>query len=265
MTRFSTLLFVLVPSTAFAQSSVVEDVTSNYGSSRWQVGAGASISDSPYAGEGTRITPVPWISYEGRRIFWRGVSGGVHVFDGDAFTFDAVAAGRFDGFDIGDLDRRQLERNGLDPSLLEDRDSGLDVGVAANWRGRAGDLKLQALADATDSSGGYEVSIDYGYSWQLGETVLITSVGASWLSRDTVRYYYGTLDEEEARGVTAYRPDAALVPQVQLGFVRPLGEKWRLFGSLSYRFLPDEITDSPFLERDSSGYGNLKIGFARSF
>lgn len=265
MSRFALLLLLLVPSAVFAQSSVVEEVTSTYAAPRWQIGVGVAVRDSPYVGEDTRVRPLPWFSYEGERWFWRGLSGGFHLLEREGVSLDLLASGRMDGFDIDDLDRRQLARNGLNPAALEDRDDGLDLGAALSWRGRAGELKLQALTDVSDASDGYELALDYGYTWTLGRTLLIPGVGLSWLSKDTVRYYYGTLDAEEARGVPGYRPDAALVPKLQLGVVRPLNQQWRVFGAVSYRFLPSEISDSPFLESDSDGYASLAIGIARSF
>lgn len=265
MLKFFAVFALLSPLAAQAQSGVAADVAVRESPSRWQLGIGASISDSPYAGEGTRVTPVPWVTYEGDRWFWRGLSGGIHVLKSDGFALDAIVSGRLDGFDIDDLGRRELARNGLDAALLEDRDNSLDAGVAVSWRGAAGEIKLQALADVTDASGGYELSLDYGYQWRWGRTILVPSVGARWLSKDMTRYYYGTLDEEVARGVPAYRPGAALLPQVKLSVLRPLGEKWRLFGAISYRFLPNEVSDSPFLEPDRSGSGNVQVGVSRSF
>lgn len=258
-------LLLSVPVLAQAQSGVTADVAAREGESRWQIGVGASVSESPYAGEGTRLRPVPWITYEGEWLFWRGIGGGVHLFRRHGFALDALLSARMDGFDIDDLGRRELARNGLDADLLEDRDDGADAGVALSWRGRAGELKLQALADITDASGGYELSLDYGYQWRLGRTVLIPSVGARWMSKDLAGYYYGTFEQEQARGVPAYRPDAALVPQVKFSVLQPLGDKWRLFGSVGYRFLPDTLSDSPLLEPGRSGSGNVQIGVSRGF
>lgn len=259
------LVLLALPMAASAQSTVTADVAAREAGTRWQLGIGAAVSDSPYAGEDTRTRVMPWIGYEGERVFFRGTGGGVHLLRRDGFAFDALLSARLDGFDIDDLGRRDLARNGLDADLLEDRDDGADAGAALSWSGRAGELKLQALADVTDASGGYELSLDYGYTWRLGRTVLIPSVGARWLSKDLVRYYFGTLDEEEARGVAAYRPDAALVPQLRLSVLHPLGEHWRVFGSVSYRFLPDAITDSPLIDPDASGSANVMVGISRGF
>jgi outer membrane protein len=255
------MLLAMLPLAVQAQSSTAHE----QGPPRWQVGVGAAISDSPYVGEGTRTMPVPWISYENERFFWRGVSGGWHAFKTDSISVDLLLAGRLDGFDISDLSRNGLMRNGLDPALLEDRDHSLDAGVSIAWKSRAGEVKLRALADVTDASGGYEVSLEYGYPWRLGRTLLIPGVGVQWLSSDLAGYYYGTLEEEEARGVTAYRPGSALVPELKLGVVHPLGTNWRLFGSLGYKFLPSELSDSPFLEPDSNGVMHFMIGVSHGF
>lgn len=94
------------------------------------------------------------MTFEGERIFWNGLSAGVHVLETDRIGIDLMIAGRFDGFDIADLGRRELVANGLNPALLEDRDDALDAGIAIRWFGRAGQLKLRALAGVTDTSGG---------------------------------------------------------------------------------------------------------------
>lgn len=262
----SAALALCLPSLAFAQTaSTTADLLTAQDDDRWSIGVAAAMRDSPYVGEGTRLRPLPLLTFEGERVFWSGLSGGVHAIKGDHFGVDLILAGRFDGFDIEDLGRTELARNGLDASLLEDRDDGLDAGIAFNWFGRAGQLKLRALADITDASGGHEVAIDYGYALHWGDTTVVPGVGVRWMSSDLVRYYYGVLDEEIARGVTPYDPGSALVPQVSVGFSRPLGRKWKLLGAVDYQFLPNEITDSPLIEPDTSGSAGLRIGITRGF
>jgi len=84
------------------------------------------------------------------------------------------------------------------------------------------------------------------------------------MSTDWVNDYYGTLDEAISRGVAPYRPGSALVPQVSIGFSRPLGEKWRVLGGVDYKFLPNELADSPLLEPDSNGAAAVRLGISRS-
>ncbi|KLJ00383.1 MipA/OmpV family protein [Luteimonas sp. FCS-9] len=260
------LLLLATPSLALAQQTtdrVGAEVDTR--SDRWTLGIGASVRDSPYAGEGTRVRPFPLVAFQGERFFWRGLTGGAHLWTSRGFTLDALVSGRFDGFDIDDLGRAELAANGLDASRLEDRDDAVDAGLAAEWKGRAGGLRVRALADVTGTSDGYELSADYGYPLQLGSTTLVPGFGVRWMSDDLVNYYYGTLDTEVARGARAYAPGASVVPQLNLDVVHPLTRHWRLFGALEYQFLPDEIADSPFIEPDTDGTVRLMLGISRSF
>lgn len=249
---------------ALAQTADADDALEDR-PPRWGVGIAAVISDSPYAGEGTRVVPIPLVTYQGDRFYFRGLTAGWRIFGGDSFELTALAKFRFDGFEVGDLGRTELARNGLDYRLLEDRDKSLDLGLGAEWKGAAGELEVELLADATDTSGGQEASVQYGYPIELGKGRLTPSVGVTWLSKDMANYYYGTLDEEVARGVVDYKPGSATIPEVGVSYFRPIGEKWSMIGSAKYSSLPDEIKNSPFVEQDTDGTVSLFIGFSRGF
>lgn len=234
--------------------------------SRWAFGLGAAAIESPYAGEGDRIRAFPLISYEGERVFFRGISAGVHLLDSGGFRLDAVLSARLDGFDIDDLGRTELLANGLDPNLLSDRDDGLDAGVRASYRAGFGMISLEGTHDVTSASEGYEFELDYRYTWQVGQTALTALTGATWMSADTAGYYYGTLDEEVARGVAAYAPGSAVIPRVGVQLAHSLGDsRWQVLGAIDYQFLPDELQDSPLLEPDSEGMARVMIGLSRRF
>lgn len=231
----------------------------------WALGVGAIAADSPYAGEGMRVHPIPLISYQGEHFFFRGITAGWQFIGSEAFELAAIAKLRLDGFDIDDLSKRKLAANGLDYRQLEDRDDSLDAGVTAKWSGQAGELEIELLADVTDTSGGQEFSIQYGYPLHLGQTMVTPTVGVTWLSKDTANYYYGTLDEEVARGAIDYKPDAVIIPHVGVNFMHFLSENWTMIAFLRYSILPDELKDSPLLEPDSNGTASILIGVQRSF
>ncbi|MET0290507.1 MAG: MipA/OmpV family protein [Pseudoxanthomonas sp.] len=234
-------------------------------SGQWSVGAGAAVIDSPYAGEGTRVRPFPMVSYEGDRFFLRGISGGVHLYENAGFRLDALLSARLYGFDIDDLGRDALLANGLDPARLSDRDDGVDAGIRAVYGAAWGSLSLDATHDISGSNEGYELALDYRYTWRLDRTALTVNAGSSWISSNLADYYFGILDEEVARGVAAYRPGSAWIPRVGLTVMHPLGAKWQLIGSAEYQFLPNTLQDSPLLESDRSGMGRLVLGLSRSF
>jgi outer membrane protein len=233
-------------------------------SSQWGLGLGAIASDNPYAGRGTRYTPVPLITYDSNRLFFQGITAGVHLLDTSALEIDLIAEANFDGIDAKDFGARELAENGIDRALLEDRKDSADVGFDVSFEGRYGELKFQALADVFDASGGYEASASYGYPFSAGERLVLTpTVGAKWLSADRADYYYGILDEEIARGVTGYRPGAVVIPEVGLDLQYSFADRWVLLGNLKYRVLPGKIEDSPLL--DSGQSIRLFVGVLRAF
>lgn len=264
---FAALALLVLPATALAQ-------TSSTGPDKWAVGIGAAVIDSPYAGEGTRVRAFPLVSYDGERVFLRGISGGVHLYQSRQLTFDAILSARLYGFDIDDLGHAELLANGVDASLLSDRDDSLDAGFRATFGSTWGAISLEAVHDITDTSGGYEISLDYRYMWLFDRTALTASAGTSWMSSDLAGYYFGILDEEVARGVAAYSPGSALVPRIGLTLTHTISStQWQIFGSVEYQFLPSEIRDSPLLEPEgygsdryrNDGIGRLALGLSRRF
>jgi MipA family protein len=266
MIRF--LLPALLSMTSFHAAAQVDDGEDDQPDgerSRWGVGLVAGVSDSPYAGEGTRILPVPLITYEGERFFFRGITAGWRFLESDSFELSALGEVRVDGFDVDDLGRSELATNGIDYRLLEDRETGFDLGLGMEWSGGAGELELELMADVTDRSGGQEVSVQYGYPLRVGQGMLKPGAGITWMSDDMADYYYGTLDEEVARGVVDYKPGAVTIPHVGFSYFRPVGERWSLIADVKYSILPDEITDSPLIEPDADGELSMFIGLSRGF
>lgn len=245
---------------AFAGCSVSAEESS----SQWGFGLGAVASDNPYAGRGTRYTPFPLITYDSERLFFQGITAGVHLLDTSALEIDFIAEANFDGIDAEDFGARELAKNGIDRALLEDRKDSADVGFDVSVEGVYGELKFQALADVLGASGGYEASASYGYPLALSKHLVLTpTVGAKWLSADRADYYYGILDEEIARGVTNYRPGSVVIPEIGLDLQYSFADRWMLLGDLKYRSLPGKVEDSPLLESGQSI--RMFIGVMRAF
>jgi MipA family protein len=231
---------------------------------RWSVGGGAAVVDSPFAGEDTRVIPYPLVTYEGERFFFRGIGVGARLFSTSSFRVDGLLQARLQGWDADDLGLEALAVNGVDRTLLEDRDHSADAGLQFTSRGSYGDVQLQLLADVTDASRGYEARLDYTYGIEISPRFqLRPGASVSWLSDDMANYYFGLLDEEVERGLSAYRPDAVVIPSLSVGAVYTLTKSWTLTGAVSYSLLPDEIEDSPLI--DSSQVTTFRLGLLRTF
>ncbi len=232
--------------------------------SQWSLGGAVIAREGIYAGEDANIVPIPYIGYEGERFFLRGLSAGYRVADAGALSIETALELR-PGTSRDDFGASELAANGVDYRDLEDRKWALDAGVSATLRGRAGELKIEAKTDISDASGGQEYVVSYEYPMFIGGTIVSPTIGARHLSDDMSNYYFGTLDEEVARGAVDYKPGAATLPYVGLSVMRPLNEKWTFFGMAEYNLLPDELTDSPLMDRERDGYASVLIALARSF
>ena len=215
-------------------------------------------------GEGQRTLLVPVLGYEGERVFLRGISGGVHLFKREGVELNLLLAARLDSWDARDLDAVRLAARGIDRDLRGDRDKSIEAGVGFVWKGSAGRLGLEAKTDIGNASGGHEAELGYSFAVPAGKGLLAPGVGVSYWSSKLSDYYYGTLQVEEAAGVPGYRPGAALVPNVSLGYLRALPGRWRVFGMIEYQWLPAAVVNGPLVE-GNRGVPSLLVGVSRSF
>jgi outer membrane protein len=235
------------------------------GASPWSLGLGVGARTGLYAGESSKATLVPLISYQGEKFYWRGISGGYHLLDRDGFKLDATLGARLNGIEKNDFGAAELAARGINRDLLEDRDNGLDLGIAGSFKGRMGVVELALKADVSGTSKGFETSAKYGYPLQWGSTSITPNVAISHYSKKLANYYYGTLDSEVARGVVNYKPGSAVIPRIGVDVMRSFGDKWMLMGGLSYSALPSKISNSPLVDKDTNGVTSVFVGVSRKF
>ena len=262
--RASLCLVLLAPFVSHAQEPLASG-TADKPVSHWSLGIAGVLRDSEYAGEGNRTLVVPSVSYEGEWFYWRGATLGYRLAKTDHFSVDGFIAARLDGIDADDFGAAELAERGIDRDLLEDRDHSADAGLSATWKGAAGEIELDARADITGTSEGYQIAVDYRYPFRIGRVTVKPGIGATMLSDDMANYYYGTLDEEVARGVVDYKPGRSTIPHIGVSVMVPFAERWLFIGNAQLRSLPDEIQDSPLVEQGADSVSLLFIGVSRRF
>ena len=233
--------------------------------SRGSVGLGVLVSDSEFAGEGSRVVAVPMFEMLGERWFVRGLDAGVVVFDHEGLTLDARIGARFDGWEADDLGRAELAARGVDRDALRDRDNGLDAGARLTWLGRLGRVHLDMRHDVTEGDAGAEISLGYTASMPLGRGLLVPGIELTHWTGRRADFIYGISDAEAARGAPAYSPGAIDTPKASLAYLRSWGRHWDLIAAVQYRRLPDAVTDSPLVARDTRGTATAFFSIARRF
>lgn len=256
------ILLVTLCSTSW--SVMADEATSMSKLNGFTLGVGAVISSGVYVGEKTRATPIPTISYEGEHFFIRGLYAGIELYKNQIFTLNAIGSANLMHLDVDKLKESKLAEKNLSKSQLEDRDRSLDLGFEALMKVPYGVISLQAVNDVTGASKAAELRANYQYLWRVNDQFsLVPNAGFDWMTSKRANYYYGVLDAEVKKGVTAYQPDHLIIPHISLGANYAFTDNIRLTGVVSHKFLPNKVQDSPLIDKKSSS--NLLIALAYKF
>jgi len=208
------------------------------------IGGGAIISSKPYEGMDAKVYPVPLFGYEGKRLYFRGVTGGYWLFTWNGFSVGPVLQPRLDGFEEDDSSAL---------AGMHNRDWSVDGGVGVSWLTDIGLFGLTFVSDLLGRHDGQELEFSYTILFEWGGFDVIPSTGVRWKSENLVDYYYGVRADEvrfdPALARLAYDGDDAVDPYVRLAVRHKLASRWSLLAAAQYEWLDDEITDSPIVDK----------------
>ncbi|MFK7978295.1 MAG: MipA/OmpV family protein [Halioglobus sp.] len=111
-------------------------------------------------------------------------------------------------------------------------------------------LQARIVSDVYDDNGA-TATLRLGRSWQYRNWNFHAVASTEYGSDTTMQYLYGITAEEATTQFSAYKPDAALSFTGEVGVTYPMSEDWVFRSALRYSAFPDEITDSPLVDRDS--------------
>ncbi len=212
----------------------------------WSVGVGAVASSRPYPGSSSDVTPIPFLGYEGRRAYLRGLVAGLRQAGPGESEFDVFVRARMQRYSSSDSpavagmdDRRRTAEAGV----------GLQVGP--RWlRGRA-----QLARDVLGRHDGEELTLTASFPVFLRGTLISFIGGGSWQSSDLTSYYYGVRADEATATRPAYRPGAAWNWRAGVMMRRNLGPRWNAMLILQHEWLDSNLQDSPIVDGGRRWFG----------
>jgi outer membrane protein len=220
----------------------------------WSAGVMGIVRDTPYREADSDNIVVPFVGYEGERVYFRGLNLGWKLDPAADIRVELIARARLDGFEAKDS-----------PVFagMDERERSLELGASASRALGPGRIEFAAFTDALDRSGGQELDLMWRGDFGQGPFRVQPEIGLRWQSEDLVDYYFGVRANEATALRPAYRGDSALLPRVAVNALAPLGGQWSVFARLSFDDLPSEITDSPLVARGSErrAFIGLVYGF----
>ena len=197
-----------------------------------------------YSNENTKA--IPLISYEGDSFYVRQTTLGFILSQSEKNELSLTASWMPLEFDPADNDDYAMQQ-------LDKRDSTAMAGVAWYHHERWGTVKASAAADVLDNSNGWVGELSVFHKMQIGRLSLTPALGVLYYDENFSDYYYGISESESRRsGLASYSAQDAWVPYVSLTAKYPIVEHVVLMASAGYSELPEEITDSPMIDRNES-------------
>lgn len=210
------------------------------------LGAGAVFNESAYKGYNENTSAVPLISYEGDNFYVRQMTAGWAFWKDSKNELSLTASWMPLHFDPDDNDEHAMKQ-------LDERKASAMLGGAYYRHESWGGLKFAVSADAMDESGGVVGEISYFHPFRLERLTLIPSMGVFYYDESFNDYYYGVSGNESRRsGLDKYTAGDSWNPYVGVVAKYQLTQNLFINASAVYTVLPDDVKNSPMIDRDDS-------------
>jgi outer membrane protein len=228
---------------------------------RWNfsVALGGGVRTNPLVnGRDIPLVVIPQISYYGKRIFLDNLDLGFTLAENDTNTFNLIATPGYDRVFFYRTDLQNffigfpVNANAASPASLLTPGTPGAVKISPHaprvtylagpeWTFKYGGVsgQLDLLHDITGQNSGDEIRAALGIPLVESTGTLSANIGVTWKSAAIVNYYYGV--------AYAYQGASALDPFIKLGYMRPLGGRWRFNAFAEYERLGSAIANSPIV------------------
>ncbi len=171
---------------------------------------------------------------------------------------NVIAESLFLGFDESE------QNSGNQLTGITPRKTSLDGGIEAYYSYKYGEARLRALTDISNTHNGFVVAFDYAYPIFMKRWTVWPSYGISWLSADTVDYYFG-VDQNEARpDRPLYQPDSAFTHKINLYIAYQYNTHLSFVGYSDYILFSKNINNSPLVNESNDSF-RVGLGVMWSF
>jgi outer membrane protein len=226
------------------------------------LGGGLRFGQSPYLASDSederKLDLVPLYLYNGKYLFARGTSGGIHLVNRDALELNFYTRYRFQ--------RLEPESNAY-YSGLEEREQSLDAGFELALRRSWGELSVDWVTDTLDRHNGSEARFSYRYRIDAGPFQVSPFINWTWQDADLTNYYFGVSEAEATPDRPAYLPGESQWVSIGLNASWQLTDNIVFFGNVAFAGTESKVLDSPLVEEDSlsSAFvgGTYQFGNAR--
>ncbi len=241
------LAALLVASTANAGQEVARIPFYSSPPGTAALGGGLRLSQSFYRAfdndDQRQFDLIPLYLYNGRYVFARGTSGGLHIVNNDRFEVNVLAQFRFQQLNP---DRNQFYAG------MSKRRQTLDAGFEFAFKGGWGELRGSWVGDTLDRHAGHEAQLTYRYLFDRGPWQVSPFVSYGWQDENLTNYYFGVRPEEALPDRPAYEPGRSNSINYGLNTAWWATDDAYFFANLGFFGVDDNVAESPLVEENSA-------------
>tara|TARA_R110000751_G_scaffold116604_1_gene216247 strand:+ start:50627 stop:51487 length:861 start_codon:yes stop_codon:yes gene_type:complete len=169
----------------------------------------------------------------------------------------------FSGPTDSDKEDILINQRSLSINDIATRKWAIHGGLRGHYFSTVGEWQLALLQDISDVHKGQLVALQYSQKWLWRDVQMRLRLGADWKSARLLDYYYGVSKRDTT--LSEYYFDGQSGWQTYLSFnvLKPINENWSWLAKMSYRRLPNSLTDSPLIEQNS--ISSVFLGVAYRF
>ena len=217
------------------------------------LGGGFRSGQSPYFAtdneDQRQLDLIPLYLYNGKYLFARGTSGGIHLVRNDSFEVNLYTRYRFQKLDPDS----NVFYQGLE-ERKQSLDAGIELGLKKDW----GEIKLDWVADTLGRHNGQEVRASYRYRVDAGPWSISPFISWTWQDKNLTDYYFGVSQSEATAERPAYSPGESQWIGFGLNTSWQASDRITLFGNIGFAGAASEVTDSPLVDED--GFSSVFAG-----
>jgi outer membrane protein len=227
-------------------------------STQWGIGLAAGASQELYRGTGNENSGLPLLYVENDWFRFLGATADVKLgtWGQGSSTLGLTGRLKYEGGGYESADSPAL-------TGMADRDGGLWGGATLTWKTPVVKTSLEWLSDASSKSKGQQLQLQVDRRIAFGSLSITPRAQVQWQDKKYVDYYYGVRASEAMPGRPQYTGEAATSYGVGMRFDYQIAPKQTVFLDLSTSRLPNEIKNSPLVERSS--VSKVGIGYLYRF
>lgn len=247
----------LMSAVSISGYALAQDASKSAGT-QWGLGLAAGVFQQPYAGADNKNRALPLLYVENSWLRIAGPAADIKLgtLQGGYGALSFTGRLKYDGTGFEAKDSPQL-------AGMDKRKASFWAGGSVSWNTAIARTSLELLADASGNSKGQQVQLQVDRRFSVGALSITPRAQAQWLDKKTVDYYYGVKAHEATASRAQYTGKAAMTYSLGARVDYQIQSRHSVFLDMSATSLPDEIKNSPIVDRSS--VSRASIGYMYRF